>query len=138
MPSLGALAVPQRIVEGHASDMHETAGQGARPMINQATAAGIRGLALSGEVDAGNIHLLRQALRIDGARASRTLLDLGALAFLDASAISALAAAQRDAASADGWIRLASLRATVQRVVEMVGLDTVIPCYPTLRQALTS
>ncbi|MFD9286394.1 hypothetical protein ACFWD7_56475 [Streptomyces mirabilis] len=49
-----------------------------------------------------------------------------------------MAAAQRDAASADGWIRLASLRATVQRVVEMVGLDTVIPCYPTLRQALTS
>lgn len=124
--------MPQRIVEGHASDMHETAGQGARPMINQATAAGIRVLALSGEVDAGNVHLLRQALRIDGTRA------LSALAFLDASAISALAAAQRDAASADGWIRLASLRATVQRVVEMVGLDTVIPCYPTLRQALTS
>ncbi|MCT9113750.1 hypothetical protein ACFWD7_56470 [Streptomyces mirabilis] len=61
--------------------MHETAGQSARPMINQATAAGIRVLALSGEVDAGNVHLLRQALRIDGTRASRTLLDLSALAF---------------------------------------------------------
>lgn len=45
---------------------------------------------------------------------SRTLLDLRELAFTDASAINVLAAAQRDAASADAWIRLASLRAAVQ------------------------
>ncbi|MEU3248875.1 MULTISPECIES: hypothetical protein [unclassified Streptomyces] len=57
---------------------------------------------------------------------------------MDAGAINVLAAAQRDAVSADGWTGLASLRAAVQRVVEIVGLDTVVPCHPTLRQALTS
>ncbi|MGW7611639.1 hypothetical protein ACWGKW_31165 [Streptomyces sp. NPDC054766] len=49
----------------------------------------------------------------------------------------ALAAARRDAVTADGWIRLAVLTEPVQRVLEIVGLDTIIACYPTLAQALT-
>ncbi|TXS62966.1 anti-sigma factor antagonist [Streptomyces sp. me109] len=81
---------------------------------------------------------MRQALRVDGTGVSRTLLDLSEFALMDAGAINVLAAAQRDAVSADGWTGLASLRAAVQRVVEIVGLDTVVPCHPTLRQALTS
>lgn len=49
----------------------------------------------------------------------------------------ALAAARRDAVTADGWIRLAVLTEPVQRVLEIVGLDTIIACHPTLAQALT-
>ena len=68
-------------------------------MISEATAAGIRVLALSGEVDADNAHFLRQALRLDGTSASRTAPDLGGLA-MDSSGIGVLAAAQRGAAPA--------------------------------------
>ncbi|MFG2475862.1 hypothetical protein [Streptomyces fagopyri] len=89
-------------------DMHGTAGQRARLMINEATAAGIRVPALSGEVDADNVRLLRQALRVDGTSASRTVPDLSGLA-MDSSAIGVLAAEQRGAASAGDWTRLAVL-----------------------------
>ncbi|MFG2424872.1 STAS domain-containing protein [Streptomyces sp. NPDC048448] len=73
--------------------MHDTAGQRARLTLNEATAAGIRVPALSGEVDADNVHLLRQALRVDGSSASRTVPDLSGLAFMDSSVIGVLAAA---------------------------------------------
>lgn len=77
-------------------------------MIDEATAAGIRVLAQSGEVDADNVHLLRQALRVDGTSASRTVPDLSGLA-MDSSAIGALAVAQHGAGSAGGWPRLPAL-----------------------------
>ncbi|MCX4993154.1 MULTISPECIES: STAS domain-containing protein [unclassified Streptomyces] len=82
---------------------------------------------------------LRQALEIgaDGST-GRLVLDFSGVIFMDSSGISVLAAARRDAASAGGWIRMASLRAPARRVVEIVGLDTVIPCYPTLSRALLS
>lgn len=114
--------------------MHETAGQAARPVINQATAEGNRVLALSGEVDADNVHLVRQALRVDGTRVSRTLLDLRELDYTDASAINDLAAAQRDAASADAWIRLASLRAAVQHGRSLPPHASSSPLLPDARQ----
>ncbi|MET8413113.1 hypothetical protein ABZV34_34540 [Streptomyces sp. NPDC005195] len=57
-------------------------------MINKATAAGFRILALSGEVDADNVPLLRQALHVDGTSASRTVPDPSGLA-MDSSAIGA-------------------------------------------------
>lgn len=34
--------------------------------------------------------------------------------------------------------RMAALSAPVKRVVTIVGLDTIIPCYPTLREALAA
>ncbi|MER5387300.1 hypothetical protein ABT040_45005 [Streptomyces sp. NPDC002688] len=47
-----------------------------------------------------------------------------------------LAAAHRDADAAGGWIRMAALTQPVRRVVEIVDLDTIITCCPTLAQAL--
>ncbi|MEV8031445.1 STAS domain-containing protein [Streptomyces sp. NPDC086182] len=116
--------------------MHETAEQPCRLSINRTIIADIRVLVLSGEIDADNVGLLSQALQIDDNGPVQLVIDLGAVTFMDSSAISALAAARRDATSAGGWIRVAALTAPVQRVVEIVGLDTIIPCYPTLSQAL--
>ncbi|WP_392973098.1 STAS domain-containing protein [Streptomyces sp. LN245] len=116
--------------------MHETAEQSGRLSINRSITADIRVLVLSGEIDADNVGLLAEALQIDGNGPVQLVLDFSAVTFMDSSAISVLAAARRDATSADGWIRMAALTAPVQRVVEIVGLDTIIPCYPTLSQAL--
>ncbi|MET9896930.1 STAS domain-containing protein [Streptomyces sp. NPDC006465] len=118
------------------ADIHDTAERPARLSIAETTAADIRVLALSGEIDADNVGFLRQALEIDANGPARLVLDFSGVIFMDSSGISVLAAARRDAASAGGWIRMASLTAPVQRVVEIVGLDTIIPCYPMLSQAL--
>ncbi|MFE9812007.1 STAS domain-containing protein [Streptomyces sp. NPDC005227] len=104
--------------------------------ITQTTTGGIRVLALAGELDADNAGALRQALRIEEESARLTVLDLGGITFMDSSAISVLAAARRDADAAGGWLRMAALTAPVERVVELVGLDTIIACYATLAEAL--
>lgn len=120
--------------------MHDTADQPqpARLSITHVTAAGVRVLGLSGEIDADNADILRQALDADDGASSQTVLDLGAVTFIDSSAVSVLASARRDAAAAGGGLRMAALTSPVARVVEIVGLDTIIPCYPTLPEALAA
>ncbi|MEU8792693.1 STAS domain-containing protein [Streptomyces sp. NPDC048643] len=118
------------------ADTHP-AGQPARLSITRTDVDGIRVLALAGELDADNADALREALSIEeSSTPPLTVLDLGAVTFLDSSAISVLALAHRDANAAGGWLRMAVLTAPVERVVQLVGLDTVIGCYPTLAQAL--
>ncbi|MGW3816916.1 STAS domain-containing protein [Streptomyces sp. NPDC005046] len=118
------------------ADIHDTAERPARLSITVTTTADIRVLALSGEIDADTVGSLRQALRMGDDGPVRLVLDFSAVTFMDSSGISVLAAARRDATSAGGWIRMAALTAPVHRVIEIVGLDTIIPCYPTLPQAL--
>ncbi|MFD9584917.1 STAS domain-containing protein [Streptomyces sp. NPDC059980] len=118
--------------------MYDTDEQSARLSITQTTSIGIRVLVVSGEIDADNVRPLRQALAIGEGDPSRTVLDLGAVTFIDSSGIGVLAAAHRDAEAAGGWIRLAALSTPVERVVRVVGLDTIIACYPTLAQALAA
>ncbi|MGW6263269.1 STAS domain-containing protein [Streptomyces sp. NPDC055085] len=55
---------------------------------------------------------------------------------MDPSAISVLATARRNANAAGGWLRMAALTEPVEQVIALVGLDTIIDCYPTLAEAL--
>ncbi|WP_406368535.1 hypothetical protein OG788_45735 [Streptomyces sp. NBC_00647] len=71
-------------------------------------------------------------LRVRLATGVRDLLVFGE----GAVAAVVLAAAHRDADAAGGWMRMAALSQPVRRVVEIVGLDTIITCCPTLAQAL--
>lgn len=118
--------------------MHEAAEQPTRLSITRTSTRGMRVLVLSGEIDADNVDILRRSLQIHDGEWSKSVLDLGAVTFMDSSAINVLVAAHRDATAAGGWIRLAALIAPVKRVVELVGLDTVIDCYPVLPQALAA
>jgi len=120
------------------ADIHHPAGPPARLSITQTTVDGIRVLAVAGELDADNVGTLRQALRMgEDSTPPLTVLDLGAVTFMDSSAVNVLVAANRDATAAGGRLRMAALSEPVRRVVEIVGLDTIIACYPTLAQALT-
>ncbi|MEU4089257.1 STAS domain-containing protein [Streptomyces aureus] len=121
------------------TDTHHPTEPSARLSITQTTDDGIRVLAVAGELDADSVGMLRQALRVGETPASAvTVLDLGAVTFMDSSAINVLVAANRDAAAATGQLRLAAPSEPVRRVVEIVGLDTIIACYPTLAQALST
>ncbi|MFE9812299.1 STAS domain-containing protein [Streptomyces sp. NPDC005548] len=118
--------------------MRKAAEQPARLSITQTDRGGVRLLTLSGQIDADTTDVLRRNLQTSAPAPSRTVLDLSAVTFMDSSAINVLVAARRDALGAGGWIRMAHLTTPVQRVVEIVGLDTIIPCYSTLAEALTA
>ncbi|MFD4878615.1 STAS domain-containing protein [Streptomyces sp. NPDC058420] len=55
---------------------------------------------------------------------------------MDSSGINLLIAAHHTLTEADGWLRLAGAVPSVLRTIRLVGIDTLIDCYPTLPQAL--
>ncbi|MFJ2259317.1 hypothetical protein ACIOKD_13410 [Streptomyces sp. NPDC087844] len=57
---------------------------------------------------------------------------------MDCSGIDPLIAAPRAAQDARGRLRVAGARQSVPRVIEPVGVDALVPCRPTLRQAPAS
>jgi len=94
---------------------------------------------LGGDIDHNNTaHLSDVLLFPRGAAAARTVIDLSAVTFIDSSGISAFITAHHAARRSGGWLRLAGLTDCALRIVRLVGLDDIIPCYPTLRHALTS
>ncbi|MGW6487118.1 STAS domain-containing protein [Streptomyces sp. NPDC055056] len=64
------------------------------------------------------------------------MLDFSDVTFMDSSGVNVLVAALHQTRAAGGWIRMVALTEPVQQVIDIVGLDTIIPCYPTLAQAL--
>ncbi|MFI1441822.1 STAS domain-containing protein [Streptomyces fructofermentans] len=118
------------------ADKNSATEQSTRLSITQTTTADTRILLLRGEIDTDTADLLRQALRTDEGPA-RSVLDFSAVTFMDSTGINVLVAAHHEAHAAGGWIRMAALPTSVQRVVEIIGLDTIVPCYPTLPEALT-
>ncbi|GHD54184.1 STAS domain-containing protein [Streptomyces galbus] len=115
----------------------DSAGQYARRLrAEQRTVAGIRVVSLHGEIDHNAKDLLCEALGLHDARPARIVADLSEVTFLDSSGISVFIAAEQQISAAGGWLRIAAPQATVQEVLHLVTVDTVIACYPTLEQAL--
>ncbi|MET9800435.1 STAS domain-containing protein [Streptomyces sp. NPDC006368] len=110
-----------------------------RLSIAHSAVAGIRVVAVQGEIDHDVKDLFGEALLSrDGATAPRTVVDLSGVTFMDSSGINVLVAAHRAAGDTQGWLRIAGAQTPVLRVIELVGLDAMIPCHPTVEQALTS
>ncbi|MGW2962295.1 STAS domain-containing protein [Streptomyces sp. NPDC001220] len=105
--------------------------------VSEAVLDGVRVVALRGELDHTTRDLARQALSPPATDAfPRTVADLTRLTFMDSAGINALIAAHRAATDAQGWLRVVGAQPTVQRVLELVGIDALIPCRPTVREAL--
>ncbi|MFJ1974119.1 STAS domain-containing protein [Streptomyces sp. NPDC087903] len=100
-------------------------------------AGGVHVLALAGEIDHTTADTFRQALTADDDVSSQYLVvDFHGVTFMDSSGINVLVAANNAARARDGWLRLADVPKPVLDVLHIVGLDDVIPLYPTLSQAL--
>ncbi|MEV1025929.1 STAS domain-containing protein [Streptomyces sp. NPDC050264] len=122
-------------------DIHDTAEPSALLTIARSSVSGIRLLTARGEIDASSAPELTEALTGHVGEAGeppRTVLDLGAVTFMDSTGVNALLIAHRVMAEAGGWIRLACLDGPVRRLVELVGVDSVIACHPSVDQALGS
>ncbi|GAA2458456.1 STAS domain-containing protein [Streptomyces glaucus] len=117
------------------ADTDELAGP-ERLSVSSALIDGITVVTVRGEIDHHTADPLRQALTPpDGAAGPRTVADLSGVTFMDSSGINALIAAYQ-AHGEGGRLRLAGIRPPVLRVLQLVGVDALIPCYPTARQAL--
>jgi stage II sporulation protein AA (anti-sigma F factor antagonist) len=121
------------------SEMADT-GQAEQPgqlSVVSAATDGIHVLTLAGEIDHDTGQALRQALDTSGTPRPRIVVDLSRVTFMDSTGINIFIAAHRTLTAADGWIRLAAPTEAVMRTLQIVGVDTVIDCRETLRQALS-
>ena len=93
---------------------------------------------LTGEHDLSSAPELTGAL--DQADGTATLVDLSETSFIDSAVLGVLIASHRDSATAGrGWALVVGpgSGAAVRRILELTGLDTVLPVYATREQALT-
>ncbi|MFF7334791.1 anti-sigma factor antagonist [Streptomyces sp. NPDC008150] len=110
-----------------------------RLTITAGDSDGIVVLALVGEIDYDSGDLLRHALRGAEVRTPpRVVIDLRGVTFMDSSGINILIAAYRELTYLGGWLRMAALAPAIERTVQLVGVDSVIDCYPTLAEALAA
>ncbi|MFF3489423.1 STAS domain-containing protein [Streptomyces sp. NPDC002701] len=90
-------------------------------------------------MDADVCPQLAAALHIDDdTQAPRIVADLSDVTFMDSSGITVFATAYHQVNTAGGWLRIAAPTPPVAYVLNLVGLDTLIDCHPTLEDALTS
>ncbi|MFI1072664.1 STAS domain-containing protein [Streptomyces puniciscabiei] len=99
---------------------------------------GIHVLTVAGEIDHQTGDTLHQALDVSDTPQPRVVVDLARVTFVDSSGINVLIIAHRTLTEAGGWLRLAAPVQSVQRILQLVGIDTVIDCHETLQQALTN
>ncbi|MGW6012896.1 STAS domain-containing protein [Streptomyces sp. NPDC055210] len=101
------------------------------------TADGVHVVTLVGDLDhAAREHIGNVLKPPADVTPARTVADLSGVQFMDSSGINMLITAYQNAAADGGWVRVAGAQAAAQRVIELVGLDTLIACYPTVEQAL--
>lgn len=92
---------------------------------------------LAGEADVTNCDVLREVLEAEVARQPRTLIiDLGALRFMDSSALHVILRSNRAMDRQGGVLALASPREPVAKMLRLTAADQLIPVYPTVDEAL--
>ncbi|MGV2920362.1 MULTISPECIES: STAS domain-containing protein [Streptomyces] len=113
-------------------------GRPSRLSIEERTVDGVRVLSVSGEIDHDTMGPVRDALLPPDAVTPRRLVaDLGAVTFMDSSGINLFLAAHQTISASGGWLRIAGAGSAVRRVIEIVGLDLIVSCHPTVEEALT-
>lgn len=94
-------------------------------------------LGLDGEIDHQSVGGLTRALAAaDTAAGRRVVVDLSQVTFMDSSGVNALIAAHQARRPVQGWLRLAGVRGAVLRTLQLVGLDAVIVCCPSVEDAV--
>ncbi|MFC8587364.1 STAS domain-containing protein [Streptomyces sp. NPDC057217] len=117
---------------------NEESGRSDRLSATPRTVGGVRVVTLRGEIDHTTRDVLEHALleRNGTAEPLRVVADLEGVTFLDSSGLNVLISVNRQVGEAGGRLRIAAAQQAVQRVLTLVGVDTVIDCRPTLEDAL--
>jgi anti-sigma B factor antagonist len=95
-------------------------------------------ITLPREIDITNSHLLRETLlAVISRQPAVVVADMTATTFCDASGMTAIVTAYRQAAAAGVDMRLVIGHPAAWRVFQLTGLDTLISIYPDLPTALS-
>ncbi|MCX5265760.1 STAS domain-containing protein [Streptomyces sp. NBC_00199] len=123
------------MAEGEMADSEHSAQPGQLSVASTAT-DGIRVITVAGEIDFDTIEPLRQALDVPDLPQPRIVIDVHQVTFMDSTGINLLITAYHAITGAGGWIRLAAPTEAVMHTLQLVGVDTLIECRETLREAL--
>jgi stage II sporulation protein AA (anti-sigma F factor antagonist) len=120
------------------SDIHKEDRPG-RFSVQHEMVDGVLVVAVHGEIDHDVQDVLSQAmLSDDGMTQPRIVADLSGVTFMDSSGINVLVTVHRRVNAAQGWLRIAGAQEAVVRLLNMVGIDEIIDCHPTVEQALNA
>ena len=87
------------------------------------------------EIDVTNAEEVRQALLSAASHDAAVLvIDMSGTTFCDSAGVQAIIATRKQAAASGTQLRLAATG--VLRILTLVGIDQLIPVYPTLEEAL--
>jgi anti-anti-sigma factor len=93
----------------------------------------------TGEIDLTVAECLRDALlSAFNAGATALVVDLTATTFLDSAGVTALVRAARRASASEAALRVAVTSPAVLRVLDLVGINQLVPVYPSVAEALAS
>jgi anti-anti-sigma factor len=107
-----------------------------RLRAEQQTAGGGVVVTVTGEIDVDTSDILADALARAADVAAVVVADLTAVTFMDSTGLNTLLGAHRDLAARGGRLALVGAQPAVRRVLELTGVDTVIPLYPSTARAL--
>jgi anti-anti-sigma factor len=108
----------------------------ARLYAEQKTADGGVVVTVTGEIDVSTTDVLADALSQAAEDSLVVVADLATVTFLDSTGLSTLIRAHHDLAARGGRFALTGGQPLVMRVLELTGVSTVIPLYPTADQVL--
>jgi anti-anti-sigma factor len=92
---------------------------------------------LPAEIDIANAHNVREMLADAFSAGAVVIADMTATTFCDTMGIRALVLAHKRAIATGADLRLLLPCPHVMRVMEILGLDAVLPIYQSLEQAVT-
>jgi stage II sporulation protein AA (anti-sigma F factor antagonist) len=111
-----------------------------RLSVERKVVDGVLVVSVRGEIDHDVKDALNEALMSEDGTVPppRIVADLSGVTFMDSSGINVFVAAYQHVSGAQGWLRIAGAQGPVLRVLALVGLDALIPCHPTVEQALNA
>ncbi|MEU1133230.1 STAS domain-containing protein [Streptomyces sp. NPDC005900] len=96
-------------------------------------------IALSGEFDIAAAPAVRtRALELIADGHPHLIADLAGVTFCDSSGLGALIGIWRCAKDADGSLTLAAIPDRLNRLLNVTGMDTVLPAHPSTEAALST
>ncbi|MFD3501924.1 STAS domain-containing protein [Streptomyces sp. NPDC058676] len=111
-----------------------------RLSVERKVVDGVLVVTVQGEIDHDVKDALSEALLSEDGTVPppRVVADLSGVTFMDSSGINVFVAAYQQVSGTQGWLRIAGAQESVLRVLQLVGVDAVIPCHPTIEQALNT
>jgi anti-sigma B factor antagonist len=96
-------------------------------------------LRLGGEIDTRTASALRrEALHVIARGHPHLILDLTGITFCDSSGFNALIGIMRCATAANGSLTLAAVPDRLSRLLDLTGLSTIMPSYPSTEAAMNA